>query len=153
MSPLLKSNLNRGPINEPIGRILFLPTNRNHPQVLQDYFEALAEAATAATPPGDKLLFGYAELKYRMAGGGKCAMCRSHVRHVVPVTARRGDDVSIVYECLCQRCLLGEIGLADEVELRIGGASVRYTRDAKQLEPVTRKFVATNNIKADSGSN
>ena len=130
-----------------------LPTNLHHPQILQDYLEALADAAAEASPAGDKLLFGYAELKYRMAGGGKCAMCRSHVRHVVPVTARRNDGEAIAYECLCQRCLLGEIALADEVELRIGDASVRYTRDAEKSERVTRKFVVPAVVKAASGSN
>ena len=107
----------------------------------------------AASPPGDKLLYGYAELKYRMAGGGKCAMCRAHVRHVVPVTAKRDTGEAITYECLCQRCLLGEIGLADEVEMRIGSASVRYTRDAEKPEPVARTFVTPMKIKSASGGN
>ena len=107
----------------------------------------------AATPADHKLLFGFAELKYRMAGGGKCAMCRAHVRHVVPVTARRNAGEVIAYECLCQRCLLGEIALADEVEMRIGDASVRYTRDAEKAEPITRTFVTPVKVKAASGSN
>ena len=122
--------------------------------MLQDYLETLSEATMASSPAGDKLLFGYAELKYRMAGGGKCAICRSHVRHVVPVTAKRTGGEVINYECLCQRCVLGEVGLADEVELRIGGASVRYTRDAEKPEPVARTFVAPLRVKSTpSGSN
>ena len=139
--------------NCPPGSETLIPTNVNHPQVLQDYLEALAEAAAAAAPAGDKLLFGYAEMKYRMAGGGRCAMCRSHVRHVVPVYSRREDGQQIAYECLCQRCLLGEIALAPEVELRIGDASVRYTRDAQQAEPVTRTFVVPAWVKSGDGHN
>ena len=124
-----------------------IPTNVHHPQVLQDYLEALAEAADA------KLLFGYAELKYRMAGGAKCAMCRAHVRHVVPVASQRENGEALAYECLCQRCLLGEIGVAKEVELRIGDASVRYTRNADKTEPVTRAFVPPTKIKSAKAGN
>jgi hypothetical protein len=150
----LNETPHRKPISAAGSESYFLsPTNLNHPQVLQDYLETLAEAAVAASPPGDKLLFGYAELKYRMAGGGKCAMCRAHVRHVVPVLAKRNTGEAMAYECLCQRCLLGEIALADEVEMRIGDASVRYTRDASKAEPVTRTFVAPVTVKTASGSN
>ena len=130
-----------------------IPTNIHHPQVLQDYLEALAEAAEAASPQDHKLLFGFAEMKYRMVGGGKCSICRSHVRHVVPVFAKREDGQEITYDCLCQRCLLGEVGLAAEVELRIGDARVRYTRDAEKPEPVTRAFVVPAHVKNRSGSN
>ncbi|MDP9267871.1 MAG: hypothetical protein M3P27_06040 [Acidobacteriota bacterium] len=121
--------------------------------MLQDYLEALAEAAMEASCADHKLLFGFAELKYRMVGGGRCAMCRSHVRHVVPVTAKRNDGEVIAYECLCQRCLLGEIALADEVEMRIGDARVRYTRDGEKAEPATRTFVAPVKVQSASGSN
>lgn len=121
--------------------------------MLQDYLEALAEAAHAATPKEDKLLFGYAEVKYRMAGGGRCALCKSHVRHVVPVLARRAAGESLAYECLCQRCLQGEIGLAEEVELRIGDACVRYTRNAAASERAMRNFVSPVKVQSSSGSN
>ncbi|MBI2678224.1 MAG: hypothetical protein HYX28_05545 [Candidatus Koribacter versatilis] len=120
--------------------------------MLQDYLEALADAADAGTPDDSKLLYGYAEMKYRMAGGGKCAICRSHVRHVVPVFAKREDGKEVAYDCLCQRCLVGEIGLALEVELRIGDASVRYTRDADKAQGVTRTFVAPKAKGANSGA-
>lgn len=133
-------------------RETLIPTNRHHPNVLQDYLEALAEAAHAAAPPRDKLLFGYAELKYRMEGGGRCALCKSHVRHVVPVLSRRAQGESLAYECLCQRCLQGEIGLAEEVELRIGDAAVRYTRDARQPDPETRTFVSPYAVKPAGSS-
>jgi hypothetical protein len=124
--------------------------NRHHPQVLQDYLEALADSAAAVAPSGKKLLFGYAELKYRMAGGGRCTLCRTPVRHVVPVFSKREDGESVAYDCLCQRCLLGEVAMATEVELRIGEASVRYTRNSADEKPVTRTFVAPNKFPADS---
>jgi hypothetical protein len=98
-----------------------------------------------ATSQHDKLLFGYAEVKYRMAGGGKCPLCKAHVRHVVPVHSRREDGQILDFECLCQRCLQGEVGLAVEVELRIGDACVRYTREP---ERTTRAFVPPLDLKS-----
>lgn len=87
-----------------------------------------------------------------MVGGGKCPLCTAHVRHVVPVFVRRPDGQSLQYDCLCQRCLQGEIGLSEEVELRIGDACVRYTRDAKK-EPTTRSFVSPVKVKTAGSSN
>jgi hypothetical protein len=118
-----------------------LAENKHHPHVLQDYLEALSEAAQATSPQDHKLIVGYAEMKYRIAGGGKCPLCRAHVRHVVPVRARRENGEEIQYECLCQRCLLGEISLSAELELRIGDARVVYTREGEKSEPVMRSFV------------
>jgi len=123
----------------------FIPTNKHHPQVLQDYLEALSDAAHNASPH-DKLLFGYAEVKYRMAGGGKCSLCKAHVRHVVPVYSKREDGQAVSYECLCQRCLLGEVGLSLEVELRIGDACVRYTREPDK--EAARTFVPPVGLKS-----
>jgi hypothetical protein len=115
--------------------------------------EALAEAANATSPQDKQLLFGYAEMKYRIVGGGKCPLCTAHVRHVVPVLVRRPDGQSLHYDCLCQRCLQGEIGLSEEVELRIGEACVRYTRDAAKKEPATRNFVSPLKVKPAGGAN
>ena len=109
------------------------------------------EAAAQATPDKEqKLLFGYAELKYRMGGGSKCPLCRAHVRHVVPVSSTRENGEKFEYECLCQRCLLGEIGLATEVVLRIGDASVTYRREVHKQEKVARTFVAPVKLKSTS---
>jgi len=87
-----------------------------------------------------------------MVGGSKCPQCTAHVRLVVPVYIRRPDGQQFNYDCLCQRCLLGEIGLAEEVELRIGEACVRYTHETKK-EPTTRNFVSPVTAKAASQSN
>jgi hypothetical protein len=130
-----------------------IPTNKHHPSVLQDYLEALEAAANATPDKDEKLLYGYAELKYRMGGGGKCPLCRAHVRHVVPVSSTRENGEKIEYDCLCQRCLLGEIGLSTEVELRIGDAKVTYTREAKKADPVVRTFVPPTKVKAATTGN
>lgn len=132
---------------------ILIPENKHHPSVLQDYLEAL-EAAAQSTPDKDeKLLYGFAELKYRMGGGGKCPLCRAHVRHVVPVSSTREDGEKIEYECLCQRCLLGEVGLSTEVVLKIGDARVTYTRDTRDNDKVTRTFVAPTKAKPASTGN
>ena len=92
-------------------------------KVLQDYFEALAEGPEPETPQRSRqLLSSYAELRFRLAGGSHCPVCRAHVRHVVPVTVYRKDGSTASFDCLCQRCLLGERALANKVELRIGKA-------------------------------
>jgi hypothetical protein len=67
----------------------------------------------------------HAELNYRLNGGGRCAMCRSHVRHVVQVTVRKGEDTQ-TYRCLCTRCLEGERSAADSVSLTLGRAMIIY---------------------------
>lgn len=127
-----------------------IPTNKHHPSVLQDYLEALEAAANATPDKDEKLLYGYAELKYRMGGGGKCPLCRAHVRHVVPVSSTRENGEKIEYDCLCQRCLLGEVGLATEVVLKIGDARVTYTRDVGRTDKITRTFVAPTKMKSTS---
>jgi hypothetical protein len=112
--------------------------------------EAL-EAAAQSTPDKDeKLIYGFAELKYRMDGGGKCPLCRAHVRHVVPVSSTRENGEKIEYECLCQRCLLGEVGLSSEVVLKIGDARVTYTRDVAKSDKITRTFVTPTKVKPTS---
>ncbi len=129
---------------------ILIPENKHHPSVLQDYLEAL-EAAAQSTPDKDeKLIYGFAELKYRMDGGGKCPLCRAHVRHVVPVSSTRENGEKIEYECLCQRCLLGEVGMATEVVLKIGDARVTYMRDAGRTDKITRTFVAPVKMKSTS---
>lgn len=97
--------------------------------VLQDYLEALFQGAESAAEARQRtLLFSFAELRFRVTGGAKCPMCRTHVRHVVPVNARRADGTSVTYDCLCQRCLQAELALAEEVVMSIGEATVRYIR-------------------------
>ena len=133
-------------MTHPLGADL-IPTNRHHPSVLQDYLEALEAAAQATPDKEQKLLFGFAELKYRMDGGSKCPLCRAHVRHVVPVSSTRENGEKLEYDCLCQRCLQGEIGLATEVVLKIGDASVTYRREVRKQDRITRTFVPPARLK------
>lgn len=73
----------------------------------------------------------HAELNFRLNGGGKCAICRSHVRHVVQVTVRKGRETQN-YRCLCTRCLEGERSTADLVELSLGRATITYRHHAPE---------------------
>ena len=77
------------------------------------------------------LLFSFAELKFRMGGGGKCSMCRAHVRHVLPVEVESEQGKLKEYACLCTRCLVAEKSSARRVTLKIGNARVEYTRPSK----------------------
>lgn len=67
----------------------------------------------------------HAELNYRLNGGDKCGICRSHVRHVVQVTVRKGLKTKL-YNCLCTRCVEGERSTADMVALTLGQATIIY---------------------------
>jgi bacterioferritin-associated ferredoxin len=67
----------------------------------------------------------HAELNFRLNGGSKCGICRSHVRHVVQITVRKGRDIQN-YRCLCTRCLEGERAAADMVALSLGRAVITY---------------------------
>ena len=99
---------------------------------VQQYLAALADgAAQKETVRHANLLFSFAELKFRIAGGGKCAVCHAHVRHVLPVEVERDDGSRHSYSCLCTRCLVAEKASARRVILRIGHATVEYTRPSR----------------------
>jgi len=89
-----------------------------------------ALSAAGESPPERQrqtLLNSYAELQYRLRGGGKCSVCRAPVRHVVPVKAERPDGRSLNYGCLCTRCLEAEKKLSTKVETGIGRAVLEFT--------------------------
>jgi bacterioferritin-associated ferredoxin len=99
---------------------------------LQQYLAELANGSEQKdTVRQANLLFSFAELKFRMGGGGKCSVCRAHVRHVLPVEVERENGTRASYECLCTRCLVAEKMQATRVTLRIGNASVEYTRPSR----------------------
>ena len=99
---------------------------------LQQYLTVLAGDTDRKDPVRQaNLLFSFAELKFRMGGGGKCSVCHAHVRHVLPVEVEREDGTHTAYECLCTRCLVAEKTSAVRVTLRIGHAKVEYTRPSR----------------------
>ncbi len=99
---------------------------------LQQYLTVLAgDSADGDSVRQANLLFSFAELKFRIAGGGKCSVCRAHVRHVLPVEVERDNGHRATYECLCTRCLVAEKVSARRVILRVGHAQVEYTRPSR----------------------
>ncbi len=99
---------------------------------LQQYLTVLAgNSENGDAVRQANLLFSFAELKFRMAGGGRCSVCRAHVRHVLPVVVERENGVPTAYDCLCTRCLVAEKASATRVTLRVGHAKVEYTRPSR----------------------
>lgn len=122
--------------------------NRVPPAALQEYLQALFEAAeTDGEKRDERLLLSFAELQYRMNGSGRCGVCHTTVRHVLPVRSTHADGTTVEYECLCMRCLTAERATSAQVELRIGDATIRYRSEkhkpAKAAEPPPRRKYQT----------
>jgi hypothetical protein len=96
---------------------------------LQEYLETLATAHKFrfSNMRNWNLLSCYAELQYKLNGGGRCHLCRAAVRHVVPVNAERENGTVDTYTCLCTRCFEGERARSHKMVLQIGDARVEYT--------------------------
>ena len=110
--------------------------------VLQDYLESLAETGGHPDQRLEKILGSYAELQYRLNGGGHCSVCRAAVRHVLPVRVEHSDGSISDFECLCTRCLQAERAQSDKVTLTVGKAVLVYTPGEEK--PRTQKFKASN---------
>lgn len=108
--------------------------------VLQDYLESLADKGGLPSRRLEKILNSYAELQYRLHGGGKCAVCRTAVRHVIAVRVERENGSIADFQCLCTRCLEAEKQTSKSVSLTIGKSVLVYTSGHKRLQ--TRAFKA-----------
>lgn len=96
-------------------------------QALQEYLEALAESmGDGPTQRERKVLTSYAELQFKLHGGGKCGVCRAPVRHIMAVTIEREDGAVHEFPCLCHRCLEGEKGTALRIVLRIARKEMEF---------------------------
>lgn len=118
------------------GRSKDIPHN-----VMQDYFESLAETGGRPDQRFEKILGSYAELQYRINGGGHCSVCHAAVRHVLPVRAEHKDGSVADFQCLCTRCLEAERALSSRVILTVGKAVLVYTPG--ETKPRTQKFRAS----------
>ena len=113
---------------------------RNVPEnVVQDYLESLADTNVQPTKRLRKVLTSYAELRYRLNGGGKCKVCGASVRHIIPVKAEHLDGSISEFGCLCTRCMEAERAISDRVTLTVGKATLVYERN-DQIK--TQKFPA-----------
>lgn len=95
--------------------------------VLQEYLESLADTGNHPDRKVEKVLSSYAELQYRLNGGGHCSVCHASVRHVLPVRVEHNDGSMTDFECLCTRCLEAERVQSHRVTLTVGKASLVYT--------------------------
>lgn len=108
---------------------------------LQEYLEVLAgaQAYQVSNLRNWDLLRSYAELQYKLNGGGRCAMCRAHVRHVIPTHVEQADGTTQDYSCLCTRCFEGERAMAQRVIMQMGEARVEYRpRHYGKKVPITK---------------
>ncbi len=119
-----------------------MPPPKNLPHnVLQEYLEALADGVPHPGSRKEKVLLSYAELQYQLRGGGKCAVCRTPVRHVLPVKVERRDGSTMEFSCLCRRCLEAEKAQSCRLTILIGDHELEYTPSDSE-KPPTRKFRA-----------
>ena len=100
--------------------------------VLQEYLESLADTGLHPDRRLEKVLNSYAELQFRLHGGGHCAICHAAVRHVLHVRVEHQDGSVSDFQCLCARCLEAERVQSDRVTLTIGKAALVYTPNGKQ---------------------
>ena len=108
--------------------------------VLQEYLESLAEMEGPPQKRLHKALESYAEVQFRVRGGGHCSICHAAVRHVLPIRAEHIDGTAGEYACLCTRCLQAERVLSNKVTVTVGKSVLEYGR--KGEPPRTHKFAA-----------
>lgn len=103
------------------------------PRLLQAYLQELSHAAaeTDLVTRKRELLRSYAELQYRISGGGRCSVCNAHVRHSLPVTVESHDGTVTRFECLCTRCFEGERVRCKRVSIDAGEVIQHYDSDGK----------------------
>jgi hypothetical protein len=112
-----------------------MPSRRLPAWLIDEYLGVLFDSDDIDTEARQReAIEHHAELNFRLNGGGKCGICRSHVRHVVQVTVRKDRDIQN-YRCLCTRCLEGERSSADMVALTLGKAVVTYQPRVVRPEP------------------
>jgi hypothetical protein len=95
---------------------------------LQEYLETMvsAQSFTVSNVRHWTLIQCYAELQFKLNGGSKCPMCKSHVRHVVPIRADHQDGTVQEFDCLCTRCFEAERAISKTVTMHLGEAAVSY---------------------------
>ena len=117
------------------------PSPKHVPEnVLQEFLESLADTNGHPDKRVAKVLNSYAELRFRLDGGGKCTVCGASVRHTIPVKAEHEDGTVSSFTCLCTRCLEAERAVSARVTLTVGRAMLVYSRN----EPMkTQQFRAS----------
>lgn len=108
---------------------------------LSEYLETvLGESKDEVEDRHERLLLSYAELRFQMRGGGRCAVCNAPVRLVIPVVAEQKDASAKNFACLCQRCLEGERDQARLIRMQIGDAKIELLpRERPKANPRKRR--------------
>ncbi len=101
------------------------------PALFQEFLEQMAGADELAPEKKRQLLTSFAEVKFRLRGGSRCPMCKTPVRHVMPIYTVHLDGTERSYPCLCTRCFEGEKGLSSKIVVRMGATSLVYDRGAR----------------------
>jgi hypothetical protein len=115
-----------------------MSSHRLPPWFLELYFAFLSDSKEMAPDVRERqAIDNHAELMFRVEGGARCSLCKSHVRHVVQVTIHKHGIVE-THRCLCTRCIEGERAMADEIVFTLGKASV--TLGPKQPPTYLRRW-------------
>lgn len=101
-------------------------------ELFQEFLEHMAGVNELAPEKKRQLLTSCAEVKFRLRGGSRCPMCKTHVRHVMPIYAVHLDGTERSYPCLCTRCFEGEKGLSSKMVVRLGATSLVYDRGTRE---------------------
>lgn len=105
-------------------------------RALQEYLEALADEDDLSSRRQHRLLMSYAEFRFKMRGGGKCAVCRASVRHVLPVKVERLNGTMLEYPCLCTRCIEAEKPVSRRISMEVGQARIEWVARGHELPRV-----------------
>ena len=119
----MSARANRHRLHRPSPKDRYVPA-----RFIEEYLEVLTGAQEFQTSNlrNWSLLSCYAELQFKLNGGSKCPLCRSAVRHVVPVIAEREDGSTQEFPCLCTRCFEGERAVSKRLIQQVGEARVEY---------------------------
>ena len=104
----------------------------------KDFEEYLAVLARCSEVPMDEeaklreLLRSYSELKFKIVGGKRCAVCNAHVRHVISVASEQANGEIKRFECLCTRCLEGEKSTSRSMFLEVGDKQIEVKLEKRE---------------------
>lgn len=91
-------------------------------------FAELSGSDPSAFPDDEQdLLRWYAELQFRLGGGGgRCVECRAHVRHALPLRAEMSNGSIREFLCLCTRCVVAIEHDADRIWYMVGDQRIEH---------------------------
>jgi hypothetical protein len=125
-------------------------SSRISPELFQEFLEHVAGVDELEPDKKRLLLNSFAELKFRLRGGSRCPLCKTHVRHVMPIYSVHLDGTERSYPCLCTRCFEGEKGLSTRIVMRLGATSLIYDRGAREQFTLSMQTIVAPESRAAS---